>query len=70
MDASLAWLEGSCRQILRVLPADQSLAAITLCAVIYGALCLFASKAVLTSLRLVRDRFMRGTPRQLPRTAT
>ena len=70
MGMSLAWLETGSRQIMSVLPADQSLAAITLCAVIYGVLCRLASKAVLSGGRLLRDRLMRGTPRPLPRIAT
>ena len=70
MGASLAWLEGFCRQILSGLPADQSLLAITLCAVIYGVFCWLASKAVLTSLRFVRDRLPRGAGRAAHRIAS
>ncbi len=70
MGASLAWLEGFCRQILSGLPADQSLLAITLCAVIYGVFCWLASKVVLTFLCLIRDRLLRGSARALPRTAS
>ena len=70
MGASLAWLETSCRQILSVLPADHSLGAITLCAVIYGALCLLASKAVLTGLRFILDRLLGTAPRPVSRTAS
>ena len=70
MAASLAWLEAGCRQIMSLLPADQSLAAITFCAVVYGVICWLASKAVLSGMRFVRDRLKRGIPRIHPRTAS
>lgn len=70
MVASITWLEGFCRQILSVLPADQSLAAITLCAVVYGALCWLASKAVLVCLFQIRDWLLRRSTRPQPRTAS
>ena len=62
-------LEGGCRHLLDVLPPDRSLAAITICAVLYGALCWMISKALLAMAAIGRDLLQRAARRRATRVA-
>ena len=67
VDIWIQSLEGFSRQLLGVLPAEKSLAAITTCAVLYGTLCWGMSRTLLVAAGLSRDivqrAFRRGTGR-------
>ena len=63
-------IEGTCRQLLGVLPTDKSLAAITICAVVYGAACWTISKALLAAAGLGRNLLQKAVRRRSTRLAS
>lgn len=61
-----AWivpLEAFSRQLLRVLPPDRSLVAITTCAVVYGGLCWTISKGLVSTAVLGRELLAKAAKR-------
>ena len=65
----IAPLEEFARQLIGMLPAEKSLAAITICAVLYGGLCLAVSKTMLAAANLCRDGIQRTSRRKTGKAA-
>ncbi len=64
VDSWIVILERFARQLIRILPAEKSLFAITVCAVIFGALCWVLSKTLLAAASFAFDIVHRACRRK------